>query len=451
MGVSDFFSSAVSLAGASLNLGAWFGYHDVYSETMPLDWQRVRFHFRLEPKAYLILSLRDAVKSRSFLGWRLSAADEMASARLRVDELGYVRELVPFSPTGSSPIHARWLEGELVRSGGEVQLWIEGREVNRMAYPARQPAQLSFRAGPSVRTQIDSIRVTGPNGFWEETFHRPLRLQVFFSVAAGLLAIAFLWSWFWGVGYALYVTVLVTMGTGAFFYIHETHLIHLYPTGDSAKRRPHPSQVGGPHPAEGPSQVTERLRREIRTRPSCPRVLWLGGSQTWGAGASERRMSWAAKLADMLGKEHSGLCFGNIAVSGQNVKQQTELLASLPAEMKLAAVVAVVGANDNNPRIFEESLRQLIQAVEKRGARLLIVSEPSNHVPKKMGSNAEIGERVAKDLGVSFFDLRAEFPSNEDGGLWWWDFVHFTDAGNDQVAKRLFPAVNSFLRGLPVR
>ena len=166
------------------------------------------------------------------------------------------------------------------------------------------------------------------------------------------------------------------------------------------------------------------------------------------------RMKYAERNAEVIGA----------GISGNKVPDLQRRLQKDVLDKKPTLVFIYIGINDvwhwvtpglkgTTKEDFESGLRQIIGAIRKEGARVVLCT-PSVIGEKNDGTNPEdsvlneystISRRVAQETGSRVCDLRGAFidylkshnPSNEEKGILTVDRVHLNDAGNRFVAEQM--------------
>jgi lysophospholipase L1-like esterase len=323
----------------------------------------------------------------------------------------------------------RWVRVRLGEKGGELQAGVDGKPLPSYSVPGG-PVQVLFRGHSSAgRLRITGISLQRGAVRYTEDFsgRMPWLLFLVTSVAASALFAAiervFDPRAAAGVGAALF---LVACGSLA---LYRTKLAYRYPL--HVDLHDVPSHIA----------TKQEILARLRALPPGKRVLlWLGGSQAWGAGASSPERTAFSRLHDALG-DH-GLEWVNGAASGTTVAEQREALSAVASRRRIALVVLVAGVNDAKNRAFPDDLAATVRAVRGTGAKLLLVPEPVE--PPAAGEPLERQKEtlaLAEKEAVPAAALQPVFDARADEGYFWWDFVHLTDAGAEMEARALGPAL----------
>ena len=197
-----------------------------------------------------------------------------------------------------------------------------------------------------------------------------------------------------------------------------------------------------PNRIETAAQAIGRLGDLEDARPA---VLALGGSQTWGAGARTTDAVWTEQLEAALEGRYR---VWNAGISGYDSRALVSLYRDRWASLRPQLVVAVFGANDDDPASLEASLEELVRVSRDFGAQLLLVQEPvapeAPRLPDFVANRERMAAAAARH-GVPLLDMHEALAQRRDEGLLWWDFVHLSSYGQSLFAEALTPAVEATL------
>jgi lysophospholipase L1-like esterase len=169
------------------------------------------------------------------------------------------------------------------------------------------------------------------------------------------------------------------------------------------------------------------------------RVLFVGTSQTWGAGARvlgetfvfQAERMWNEKLA---GRGKAACMKGGI--SGQNSSVLRERYSKEWIEFQPDVVVINLGTNDTNMEAFRANLARFVELNGERGIRTVFALEANSieHRPTSLPQHADM-RKVAEEKGVEVIDVHGLLKERYDEGFLWWDFVHPTSFGHRLIAE----------------
>ena len=437
VGAVAFMITRVPLHHDRLNLGAWHGFQQVmYRHT--LDLRGAEFAFRLEPDAYLSFILDE--NPVGFSGLRLSRNDAFPSRLFTATAEGAFLESSPIALA----IGGGWHHCAVSFQKGTVA--VDGSPVATI--PAHTgPRTVGFRGG-FRESLVDDVRLHPAHGAPIVERFRNTRGYVVVLLVALIATLAVqaatLTAMRWTVGFSaplpfhgVLVALSLTVIAAGLFGAERLVLGKRYPTEIVMDLSEYRDTI------ESERDVLERLRRLPRT--TRPRVLFLGTSQTWGAGAARDRDTFVRRIERALGVE----CI-NAGVPGA---QSTFLLEHYRAEwVDLGPRVTVVDLanNDSDGRMFTRSLVALVELNQARGIGTVFVLEPNSteyDERRPLEFKHAVMRRVASRMGVPVVDMDAYLAAHHDDGFLWWDHVHLTSFGQRLFTDRLVPEIRAVLDG----
>jgi lysophospholipase L1-like esterase len=454
MGAYSFLTSRQPLAGGHLNLAAWHGFQEVFLDR-PLDPQSLRFRFLLSRGGYLSV-LFNRVEGRGYGGFRLGSSGSHPSIAFEADDRGRFLRERPLRTATLPP--DTWRQAEVRFAGGEASLTIDGRALGSLR-PAdwRSPQQVGFRGSRRTVAVDDIVVRRHDGGVVRETFSGPRgALLVTCLVPAGLVlvnALVFLGLARWtgrpiaelGMTFAMVNMTLLLMAALLLGFVRWR-----------APRYPVVDELLAQEEAQSRHGRGRRIVRQIRRQygvpaaPSAYRVLLVGSSQTWGAGARraeetlvrilERRLqAWGPPDVDFQ-------CIAGAvpAARAQNLQPvlEREWLGLGPR-----LVVINLGNNDSDHDRFLGPLERMVEASLEAGSRPVLVLEanspemPNTGLRRRHRAMQEMGDRLA----VPVVDLHGRLRALEGTGFVWWDKVHLTSYGQELAAGLLFDALKPWI------
>jgi lysophospholipase L1-like esterase len=434
-GARSFTVTPVSLAGRSLNLGAWHGHQEVALlegwEEAPEVRMRV---FALGPSEWNLIA--HSLEGKQSFALRLSGKDAHPSAWLRLGPQGEEPRLFAEKrPLSYRLPEGRWVEVTLRRVGDQWEAWADQAKVGSFSFPSG-PWRFALR-GHSQRNvlRVDDLSFRLGRKIYEQSFSGHFPYGLFAFAACTLFGFFLLLELMTGAWLASGAALVLAMLPSLVFFFLDLSIGYRYPT--KVDLRGYPSNI------ETRAQALQRVRSAPSTGK--PVLLWLGGSQAWGAGASREDKSVFGRLRLKL-CAYSLDCV-NGAISAATLEDQLEVLRIVSAQRVVKVVVITSGVNDANNPDFPAKLALMLEAVEQRGAKLMLIPEPTEEpVAEPVRARQEEVKKFAREKNIPFVDLPALMEKMADSGYLWWDFVHLSDGGAAVVAEAMAPALQALLQ-----
>ncbi len=445
MGARHYASTRETLKDEHLDLGRWHGYQEVLHDA-PLDLREVSFRARLEPGAYVIFVFDRT--DAGFAGLRLSTHPRLRSGFFRADPAGRFETSRPVQLRGVEP--DEWIDVHAAFADGRVAVDVGSESAG--SFPVRAPSSQRFGFRGSERAAlIDDVVVThgDPSATFTETFFaRTTFLRVFLAVlfplgVASLLVFRqarrsptnrLLFA-------AMTALLVLLVATTAALVGFRARLMDIYPEVDPA--------------AELAFRVeeTDAVRRTATERFDAAgrdaiRILFLGGSQTVGAGASRPDDAFVPRLERLLAAKEGGrpVACVNAAVSGVGSDVVLELYEKRWLVRAPDLVVLNVSVNDDDPGPLAANVERLLAANAARGIRTIVALEANSIeiAERKVNHHARL-RSVADAFDVPVADPHSHLRSKANSGLLWWDFCHPTSYGHALIAEALLPSIQAEL------
>jgi len=458
MGAVTYATTSRTLANERLDLGRWHGYQEVlYRE--PVTLRRISLDFLLSVDSYFILVFNKTPDQ--FSGLRLSRSELFESvyfvarddgefvstqrlADLRLDSGDWMRLTVAFDERGFS---------------GSV----DARPLGRFSATSVPHQRVGFRGGyRSVLIDNVEMHLADTSEPIRESFFNSHGFRQAFMTLGILLAAAH--------GLALgpirrgtasprmvllasFVAALTVLSCSLLSAAAYRYLVSKgYLTVGFQPR----------DDAEFGRRQIEDLRRDLRANFSesphkgTIRILFVGTSQTWGAGAARASESFARILEDRLNANASkDLRFEciNAGVSSLDARRLLALYAEEWVHLSPHLVVINLSTNDCvsesdcDVRKFAEALEEFLRIGDEKGIGMLLALE-ANSIERAPGDLAlhPTMRSVAERNGVPLVELHGCLKQRRDRGLIWWDFVHPTSFSHRLIADCLHGEIERVTR-----
>lgn len=439
----SFFVTRPALHRDRLNLGAWFGFQEVLHRE-PADLAEIEFDFMLSAGAYVAVEYRRT--ERDFWGMRLSARPGFPSAFFHASSDGGFIEKRPIQAPAlqEGANHAKIVLGRT-----QTTLSINGSGVGIPSAVPPGHGRWGFR-GSQADAYVWNITARTRDGrLVRETFAPRGVSQPFARALAAIALLDLLVLVIFGRLKRLraapvlplavmHLTVLV--GSIALYELDRVVLAALHP-------RREPDYRGLTIHYESPEAVSERLHRTYAygRLAGRHRIVLIGSSQTWGAGATVEEQTWARQLEARLG--HDRVQIINTGMSGLVASELVDLYRRDWIRYEPDLVVVNVASNDTDAGDLAANVAALLQLNNVRGIRTLVSLEANTTEV----DNQALRERheklraVAQTAEVPVVDLHGCLEQQADTGFLWWDFVHLTDFGQKQASDCLYPEVKRLI------
>ena len=462
LGAYSFIEGRQTLAGGALHLEAWHGHNEVTYARELIEPASIEFDVWLKRRAYVVVFL-NRVAGEAYDAVQFSTREGTGSGLLEVSSTGEFLSFVPFqdrAPGGKARVRPkRWHAIEIGFADGALEVSVDGDRVGRFPYAARPKQRFGFRNGYE-RVDIDNVVITDSVGNRRvESFDMPSGARWITGAVVVILLLANLALYGLlrrltgaeGLELSFYflmtnVTLLVIGGLVFVFVVMRADR-YIFSSDQLAEKEAYFLKD-----ARATVVSEARERHTVRAEDGVYRILFVGGSQTWGAGARfdedvlvrvlERRLNQAAT------GEMTFECI-NGGISASKVRDQLRLLRHEWRKYRPQLVVLNVSSNDKSSKHFAKFLRRLVKRARMMGAEVLLVKE-ANSTEKWLGPlvyRHRDMDGVAAELDVPVVDMHAYLEAQEGTGFLWWDFVHLTSYGQRLMAERLLESVADFVPG----
>jgi lysophospholipase L1-like esterase len=442
MGAVSYTNSRHTLSGNQLNLGRWHGYQEVlFRESLPL--KEVAFEFMLAENTYLDFIF--GKEDRCFAGVRLGVHPQFENLVYSALHTGEFTSTTSLHTMEIRP--GMWLSLKITFKEEAYVLYLEGQEVGTYTASLPRKQLFGFR-GCEGEVWVDDIQIccldpapTLSESFFNHHHYWPALLAGLFAVLmvngvariylrrAGRSTRRLMFGLF---TLLLGLLLISTLGT-SFYYLF---LSATYPTPDLEEER------------AWRESHAEEVAKEICTLYSetaeegIMRVLFIGTSQTWGAGASGDDETFVHVIEKLLNQEKRAFECVNTGLSGHTSPQIFELYAKHWLQLRPAIVVINLSTNDNDAGKFKTALESFIKTNRANGIKTILALEANSIERRPNGAPLHSTMRsVGESQEVTVVDVHAYVASQKHRGMIWWDFVHPTSFGHQLIAECLTPEI----------
>lgn len=450
LGAISFMVTTTALAQNRLDLGAWNGFQEVIYRN-PVRLRRMTLDFLLARSASLAVVFNKT--ERGYSGLQLSTSAGRGSYFFTADSEGRFvkKQEVGVVVEAERPLHL-----SLQMADRAVRAKLENRDLGAYSLDLARQYQVGFRCQGDVEANVDNIVLTDHQGrvILEERFEPQRRssLPLILLMAAAVLINAallirhrrrpFVW-WILALG-----NLLILITTGAAYLVAQKSA-GAYPSG--------PGEVnwhGYKRPDLSPEYLLQKIEEQSEGgKGGHLRVLFLGGSQIFGQGASIRERTTMSRVCSWLGREtamqQEVQCI-NAGMPGQGTSLVLKRYTTRWLAYKPHLTVLVASYNDQGrPDEFKENVERIIVDSRRQSAEILLVAEPARQRNRELDQNHRILRELARRHSVPLVDPQAYLEARREQGFLWWDNCHLTDYGQELLARRIHQAMLGILKNRP--
>ena len=196
--------------------------------------------------------------------------------------------------------------------------------------------------------------------------------------------------------------------------------------------------------SEFPDTAGNRIDREFRTLKDKPSVLFIGSSQTWGAGATDSAMAYPCHVRDQLRAyfHDSAITVLNAGICALTSERLYDLYYTRGWYRYHPMLVVIdLSYNDVDTLVFRKYIRKFLELNRSNNIKTLLVEEPIDYVVGYIGVNHHIIRREGEQYNVEVVPMQSYMDTYYDSGFIWWDNVHMTDYGYEAFADALTPYI----------
>lgn len=433
MGSWSFMLTYRALVKNQLDLGAWHGYQEIFLNKPP-QYNKAEIDFSLAENACLVIFF--GKNHDTLTAIRISNNHDYDDALLRVVDTRFVQKTSLNLPE----LNPGWNSIELDLAGNRTTMTLNNDQENSIILPAlNYDVILGFR-NYEASAIIDNIILSDSDGktLFRETFQwKPFLLNWFLLLflAGNILFIAIpvlrRTLLIAAVNISLIVIVLML-----FFLLYGRYQ---YPKEWMINWKAKTTTI------QTEDEVLEMSLLNIPGDSAHPlKMLFLGSSQTWGAGATTPESTFISRFEKMVNdsSQHQVICI-NTGISGVN---SSDILRNyretwLGAEPDICIVN--LSLNDAGNPDFRKNIEEIIKINTKSGITTILIPEPVERSLEVSVTNHQIISDLAEQYDLQLVDIQGYINERYDEGFIFWDFVHLTDFGQQLFAEKLHQELKS--------
>ena len=468
-GTGAFMVTGKALSKDRLDLGAWCGFQEVvYQE--PLAVAQIQFDAALpDERSYLVFYFSHTASGSA--GIRISRSPKFPSLFFEADSLGafQTRQALDIASPDD-----RWHKYTVTfdKQRQNAGIAIDGEEVCELAYAPPEKQSVGFRNG-HFSVLIDNVHIAtlSSSAAFQDSFELSRTFPVHIPIVAVLLGldmlVFLLAAWktksFVQGSFALILANLVLLFSAFFFQQGLYHILSTrYATrneGTIARLEILGYDDNVPEGQFGVDEINARYDPQS-LRPV--RILFMGGSQTWGAGAATEAQTFVAQIgARLVEAGHACDCI-NAGINGATSSDQRTLYEREWMKFQPDLAVLNFGTNDKSVEELAKNVRYLLGINHRLGIQSIVVLEPiaieqpasdpctGSQDGVLQGMKHDSVRQVAGEFAVPVVDMLSHLaqPDLYDSGFLWADDMHLSPYGHQLFADRLYPEVEKALGGV---
>ena len=442
MGAYKFILSRQALSKNRLNLAAWHGFQEVI-HYQKFSAKEIDFDFLLGDNAYFIFIFNK--DNDGFCGIRLSNHERFDSIFLTASNIG---KFLSKSQIEIRKLREKkWRHMKIRFKKDSFSLFINNKFIESLEIPILNEQFIGFR-GSRNAVFIDNILVRGEGRkvLLKENFTN--RKNYFLILTLITLIIGF-------INILILViqilrkstyreTIFTIIGFNATILLLSFIFLHIYNYYSARYTKVTSTLKAQEEYWENANKefILDKIKNKYNRMPlNTYRILFIGTSQTWGAGATRNNETFVhiveKKLNEFNNNNIHYECI-NGGVSGVNSKELFHIYKDEWITLNLKLVIINLSNNDFNKAIFSKYLKQFVVLNRSKGIRTVFILE-SNSIERRPHSlpSHSVMRKIGKKYKIPVINLHKYLLDNYDEGFLWWDYVHLTSFGHDLAGNFL--------------
>jgi lysophospholipase L1-like esterase len=435
MGSWAFMVNYRALIHNQLDLGTWHGHQEIFLK-QPESSSEVTCDVKLADSAAVVIYF--GRMGDTLCGVRLSDNPLHPAAYLEVvDDEFVVKRPVPVVCRPG-----RWNRIRIDKTAGGTSV-ILNQEVTPILLTKRQTSpEFGFR-GYSQQVLVDRICFRDPHGkilFSEDFNRKPEKLAygLVILLCGNIIFLLMRKSGKWMIALAIHFSIFMS-ALLIYFWLHGRYQ---YPKEWMINWKSALSH----QPSLGVQTKKVIGLDDYRTDTASFKILFLGSSQTWGAGASAEEKTFIRLFQDhvsgITGKPVQCL---NAAVPGIRSDSILAEYRHLWLHFHPQICIINLSLNDAGNAGFRDNLRKIYQINLRRNIITVLIPEPVEGYIQANIDNQNIMRDLAAEYSIPVIEAEPALNARMDDGFIFWDFVHLTDFGHRVFAACLAEGMDSLL------
>lgn len=450
MGAKTYMEGRQALAKGRLNLGAWHGFQEVFYKEQ-LAASLISFDFFVQDGGYLVFFFSNLRGLRT--GIRLSANPMFPNAFIVADELGRFLEKTPITGLVVEPGH--WHRFKLVVNGSVAESSLDDQSVPPRDLGGNAVNVIGFR-GSASDAFVDNIRADewwGTFKVWEDFSNKSPRFPIYLECFRYLLVLslcAYLVCRLRGTSFHNRLAALTSVHS-CYLFVAIMLLGYAYLFSERYPSVKKLDRSGEDWYIRFELDVLMDMDAEF-VEPSDPeanQIVFIGTSQTWGAGVRSDDDVFARVVEKELNEARPGGRGVRCLNAGINAADLQKLMVHVKEEwIRLSPRLVIVNLSTNDsasgvdPVQYEKELSELVDVWREAGSEVLFVLEANALEAKTVSRRLHPAMRqVSREKDVPLINMQEYLDLHYDDGFLWWDFVHMTSFGHRLVADHLMAEI----------
>jgi lysophospholipase L1-like esterase len=451
MGASSFMINPQALAKRTLNLGSWYGFHRVFTKEAFEDVAELKFKVIFAEYSYVYV-LFNALGD-TFSAIKLSP-DQSNSMLVEGTYKGEFTSSLSFPLNSTFHINKNH-EVHILFEESRIGISINNEEVIWMSLPVNRYQKIGFQGGFHP-VEIDDVYIKNIHDreIFRDTFDSGFSLKSLPWLPFFILLFCFLLELILRVKISLPVviadSIIILSLSGAIAGIYGSIFYLPVLASQYASHNFHDEFNVTAFKKERKERALNKIYQNYSKNksPNITRILFLGSSQTEGAGAYTEEERFVNVLESLLNEhtdsmQYECISLGISAFTVNEIINEYELIAAdINPDISFLNIAhndEIYGSLSN----YENDIQRFLTFNDSHGITSVLMKEAvaSEFQPEPLKAHAII-ERVGSSHGIPVLDIYNYIRTRENSGLIWWDQVHPTSYGHYLIAEKIY----SFLK-----
>jgi lysophospholipase L1-like esterase len=189
--------------------------------------------------------------------------------------------------------------------------------------------------------------------------------------------------------------------------------------------------------------VCKRVKTQYPISDKKPIILFIGSSQTWGAGASSPDKAYPYLVEKKLRSyfHDSTITVINAGICGTTSDILYGYYTKEWYQHHPLLTVIDLSHNDHDSIIFRKNIRKFLEFDQSKNIKTLLIAEPNNYTRDPLEANHRAMKQEGTQYNVETVPIQAYMDRCFDSGFIWWDWVHMTDYGYCVFSEGITPYI----------